>query len=192
VPIAAVSSARDELNCALAAEVLRKFGTIQFRAIGSSMIPAVWPGDILQVRSAGIDEIAVGDVILFWRDSAFCAHRVLLKRGQSLVTGGDSVSTSDRPITQTEVLGRVVALSRNGKTILVQRRLSFPKQGLAYLLRRWNWSLRSYIRCHGVIARMRVPTRFPSPGSFSRLNPWRRLGPITSRGQYNCDSDSGC
>lgn len=159
MPIAAMPpSTRDELNCALAAEVLRKCGTIQFRAMGSSMIPAVWPGDILQVRSASINEIAVGELVLFSRNSSLCAHRVLCKIGPDLVTGGDSLPVADSPITQAEFLGRVIALSRNGKEIRVQPTLSLPMHILSWLLRRSACLLRCYIRCHRVMARLR--TRF--------------------------------
>jgi len=47
--VTACSTARETLGCELAAEVLRSSGRLRLRATGTSMLPAVWPGDVLSV-----------------------------------------------------------------------------------------------------------------------------------------------
>jgi hypothetical protein len=97
-----------------------------------------------------IEKIDVGDVILFWRDRGFCAHRVVSRSGESLITAGDSILTADSPVTSKEFLGIVVTLNRDGKVIPVERRLSLSSQVIRYGFRRWNRLLRFYVRFHGV------------------------------------------
>ena len=40
------ASAIHELKCDLAADVIRRFGTLRLRVNGFSMLPSIWPGDI--------------------------------------------------------------------------------------------------------------------------------------------------
>jgi hypothetical protein len=44
---AARATSRETLGCELAAEVIRSFGRVRLRATGTSMLPAIWPGDVL-------------------------------------------------------------------------------------------------------------------------------------------------
>lgn len=152
MPIAdAMTPIRDKLNCALAVEVLRKSGTLQFRAMGSSMIPSLWPGDILNVRATDINEIRVGEIVLFERNSSLCAHRVLNRAGSSLVTRGDSLPAADSPVTAAELLGRVVAVHRDGTDIRPAPRLRLPSRIFAWLARHSERFANSCVRCHRLI-----------------------------------------
>ena len=50
------------LGCELAGEMVRTFGRVRVRVTGTSMIPAVWPGDVLVVeRRAGGKDSARGN-----------------------------------------------------------------------------------------------------------------------------------
>jgi len=71
----------------LAAQVLRSSGKLRFRATGASMMPAVWPGDLLEVRRHGVEEIEPGDVVLFQRGGGLTAHRVVEVRRKDLGSG---------------------------------------------------------------------------------------------------------
>jgi signal peptidase len=71
------ATARETLGCELAAEVLRSSGRLRLRATGASMLPAVWPGDILSVRSHDVVEALPGDIVLFGREGTLVAHRVV-------------------------------------------------------------------------------------------------------------------
>jgi hypothetical protein len=111
---------RDQQKHSLAAEVLRKSGRLRLAAMGQSMLPTLWPGDLLNVCAVQFDEVAAGDVVLFTREDRFFIHRVLGNRdsaggstGPSLVTRGDSMRTADAPVLPEELLGRVVSVSRN-------------------------------------------------------------------------------
>src|SRR2546428_4977056 len=51
----------------LLAEVARKFGEIRFKATGDSMLPSVWPGDLLTVRRQSFSEFRPGQIVLYER-----------------------------------------------------------------------------------------------------------------------------
>jgi signal peptidase I len=110
---------RGAIGCELAAEVNRRFGSLQLFVSGSSMVPAVRPGDVLHVRHSEVADLSKGDIVVFRRAGRLIAHRAVRAPGKSgkgpLVTQGDRVHRKDAPISGSELLGRVVAIERNGE-----------------------------------------------------------------------------
>ena len=111
-----VTETRNELKCRLFLEVLRSFGEARLRVTGSSMLPTIWPGDVLEVRHLGVVEIQSGDVVLFQRQGQLVAHRVMQVLGRPgghlLIARGDRQRAADAPITKEELLGRVTEILR--------------------------------------------------------------------------------
>jgi hypothetical protein len=99
----------------LATEVLRRFGEVRLRVIGSSMLPAVQPGDVLTIRQCVMSAVECGAIVLFTRDGRLFAHRVVARRNTHLVTRGDALDGQDPPIRPDQLLGQVVAVTRNGR-----------------------------------------------------------------------------
>ena len=128
------STAREALGCELAAEVLRCTGRLRLRVTGASMLPAVWPGDILSVRSHDVVEALPGDIVLFAREGRLVAHRVvertLCEDRIQWVTRGDSVGGNDAPVSSHQLLGRVTAIERGSRQIT-------PHQSVASRLASW-------------------------------------------------------
>ena len=114
-----VTDPRDELKRRLFLEVLRSFGAARLAVTGTSMLPAIWPGDVLEVRRQGVDEVRRGDVVLFGRDGRLVAHRVVetfdKEGGNLLVTRGDVLRTTDSPISKEELLGCVTKVLRGNR-----------------------------------------------------------------------------
>jgi len=98
---------------------LRAGHAIRIRANGTSMLPAIWPGDVLTVAPSTAATPAPGDVALTLRDGRWVAHRVLERRAHggavALITRGDALDRADPIAVSTEILGIVVA--RNGQPI---------------------------------------------------------------------------
>ena len=96
---------------------LRAGHAIRIRANGTSMLPAIWPGDVLTVAPS--TAAALGDVALTLRDGRWLAHRVIERRAHgevvALITRGDALDRADPVAASTEVLGIVVA--RNGRPL---------------------------------------------------------------------------
>jgi signal peptidase I len=125
-------------KCELAAEVVRSFGTLRLQVTGCSMLPAVWPGDVLLAQREDIAKISRGDIVLFSRGGQLVAHRVVSTvsgpEGPCLITRGDAQLAPDSPVTAAELLGRVVFILRAGKRIEPPRQLSFPVRLMAKLV----------------------------------------------------------
>jgi len=112
---------RDRVACELVAESLRAGYDVQVRVAGSSMVPALWPGDALIVRAVGPADLSRGDLLLFARDGKLCTHRLIGELDDSgarrLVTRGDTALKCDPPMSSDQILGSVVSVSRGGREV---------------------------------------------------------------------------
>jgi signal peptidase I len=107
---------------ALLADVLRRFGAARVAVAGTSMLPAIRPRDVLVVERRTIHQIQVGDVALFALGHRLFAHRVVRTGvdqtgAPTLVTRGDTHGDEDLPIGSSELLGQVLTVSRNGRSL---------------------------------------------------------------------------
>lgn len=112
---------REQCKRDLAVEVLRASGRVRLAARGYSMLPNLWPGDVLTLQTTTPDQVAPADVILCSRDGNFSIHRVLRREDSGgqlcLITRGDSMSQEDAPVKSGELLGKVVAIERDGRLL---------------------------------------------------------------------------
>jgi signal peptidase I len=104
----------------LARKLLRSTGEVRPVARGGSMLPAIWPGDTLVVRSAAMEAVRAGEIVVSMRGEYLCAHRVVGECFESgrrvLITKGDSLPSTDlRTVSEAEYLGRVSSVVRGGK-----------------------------------------------------------------------------
>jgi hypothetical protein len=109
--------AREQRRCSLAAEGLQSSGKLKLRATGASMLPTLWPGDLLTIQYNNFDQVEQGDVVLFLREGRFFIHRVLSKtrlENEFLVTRGDCMPQTDPPVRPGELLGKVTKIQRDG------------------------------------------------------------------------------
>jgi signal peptidase I len=124
---------------ALAEEVLRTSGEMRFVAQGSSMVPSIFPGDVLVVRREAAGKICCNDIVLFIQGGRWFTHRVtqIANEGPqpSFLTRGDALSADDPPVTEHELLGRVTALNRGGRLVT----LTGPEAAWSKFLR---WAVR--------------------------------------------------
>jgi hypothetical protein len=83
------------------------------------MLPAVCPGDILEVRRARVAQVQPGQLVLYERDGRLVAHRVVEKvcwEGRTLLlTRGDRLQMTDHPVSPDELLGCVMQVVRGNR-----------------------------------------------------------------------------
>jgi hypothetical protein len=121
--------------CRLSRDILGQGYGLRFRARGGSMVPWICDGDVLSVVPKAQVEVRVGDVVLY-RDSPgkIVVHRVVAEQGQQearrLLIRGDWRSQADGWISDTEVLGKVVAVERGERRIELSRGLRRLSQHL--------------------------------------------------------------
>jgi hypothetical protein len=104
------------------------------------MLPSVWPGETLVVERVQPEQVRIGDLVLIGRKGRLCAHRVIDTAGDSQnplwITQGDAMAAPDRPVTENELLGRVVYLIRAGSLVAVPAELSVVEKLMAKMLGR--------------------------------------------------------
>lgn len=136
----------------LALEVLGSFGEARLPVTGASMLPTLWPGDVLTIRTQHIEDMLPGDVVLAHRAGRFVAHRVIhkLRSGAEvlLLTRGDRLDRADPPVAARDLLGRVTAIERGGRRLhprILHPRLTLPRRLAGWVLRRSDFATRALL-----------------------------------------------
>jgi signal peptidase I len=164
VPV--IEGPRDQLKHDLAVEVLRSFGETRLSVTGSSMLPAVWPGDILTIRRQRAEEIREGEIVLSQREGWFVAHRVMRKIRQDgvimLLTRGDRLKKPDPLVAAEDLLGRVTVIQRGRR--LVNPRLTLRGRLSSWALCRSELATRSLLYMQRKIGVKAARGRSGKPG----------------------------
>lgn len=92
-------------------------GRLRLSVISDSMAPLVRRGDAVWVAPAEPAVLRHGDVIVVQREDELVTHRLVAVRDEMWFTKGDSVSSLDPPVNTDAILGRVVAVERDGTQI---------------------------------------------------------------------------
>ena len=153
----------EEHKLELAAELIRSASKIRIKALGTSMLPTIWPGDILQIESTASDQLAVGDVVLVKRAKSIVIHRLMKNDGPQWVTRGDAMPQDDPPVTAADVLGRVALIERRNRATEPRRRVTLIQRALAWVLCRWQI-------CRNVALRARASRREPGLHGIEKMS----------------------
>jgi len=99
--------------------VLGKGVPFRFQSKGLSMQPFIREGDVVTVsplRGAGL---RVGDVVAYAALEAerVVVHRVIGRNGRDLLIKGDGNAGADGLIAETQILGRVTRVERDGRKV---------------------------------------------------------------------------
>lgn len=121
------------VRCELAREILMLSGTLRLRVNGWSMLPTIWPGDTLVIRTP--DEVRTGDIVLFERDGRLFVHRVIAGGDAEIRTRGDAMPHADAPVPHDQLLGRVACILRESRQISPRRKMRVRERTVAGLVR---------------------------------------------------------
>lgn len=149
---------REEVERTLAAEVLRHYGELRFVARGSSMIPSVYPGDLLTVRREQESATRRGELVLCVRENRFLLHRITRqcpKDGRLMfATQGDALRHEDPLVERDQLLGRVTSIVRLGKRIDSPQKENSWMRFLRWCVRNSQAVATSLLRWHSLRSRM--------------------------------------
>jgi hypothetical protein len=129
-------------GCSLVAEVLAVSGAVSLRVTGRSMLPSVWPGDVLFVRRRSVEQVVRGDILLFRRQGRLFAHRVVSVVADELgrlVVRGDGLPAADAPVLREEVLGTASRIVRHRRQFEPRSHLRRHERLIASLFRHVPW-----------------------------------------------------
>jgi len=115
-----------EIVSELIREEMGQGTTFRFRVISGSMAPLIAAGDEVVVQWASADRLRRGDVVLYTVNGTFHTHRLLARRRRGnatlLVTKGDAALHPDQPWGEEQLVGKVVAIKREDRTIDLEGR----------------------------------------------------------------------
>ena len=144
--------------CSLVSEVVRKAGRVRLRVAGTSMVPAMRPGDLVTVERAGMKELVLGEIVVFARSGRLVVHRVtgivasagFAKPGSEseplLQTRGDCTRWKDPIVRSSELLGRVTQIERGGRCTQPPTTIGITQRAVSRLLRISDRAARLYVR----------------------------------------------
>jgi signal peptidase I len=95
--------------------------TVRFRAEGTSMYPTIRDGEAISIAAVSPEEVVRGDVLLCRHSTRVMAHRVVnvttRDAGRVFELRGDAKAGCDAPVGADDVIGRVIAVRRNGRLV---------------------------------------------------------------------------
>ena len=101
----------------LIVDLLSRGHAVEFQVHGDSMHPVIREHDTLHVEP--LRDCARGDVVLVRAERGLTAHRVIAKRGTTLILRGDNAPAADDPVEESQVLGKVTYVVRAGKRVSI-------------------------------------------------------------------------
>ena len=119
---------------ALVAESLRASGCSRLRVRGESMLPALWPGDVVEIASCSPEDVRPGEIVLALRDGRLFLHRFLAPcKPSGFLLRGDSMPGPDPRFPPGAMLGRLVRRvgEERGVAEVTQRRWFAVKRSRA-------------------------------------------------------------
>ncbi len=102
-------------------EEILKDNILKIKPIGYSMYPVIVPErDYVYIEKADFSELKRGDVILYRRtqpQAIYVLHRIWKVKSDGVYTVGDNQKDIEGPLGSDVILGKMIALDRNGKHI---------------------------------------------------------------------------
>ena len=114
--------------------------SVKIEAAGYSMFPFMLPGDEQTISPVPMEDIAIGDVVVFEHANKWISHRVISIQNNNneitLTLRGDTCIQLDPLITKANYIGKTVAFERNGKSINLDEQITCSKRIIQWGLMR--------------------------------------------------------
>ncbi|HEY2544908.1 MAG TPA: signal peptidase I [Candidatus Acidoferrum sp.] len=134
--------------------------------MGTSMVPAIQPGDVLTIQPVDPKEVSLGDIVVYASEHVLVVHRIVRTSMDSsnpwLVTRGDRLLRDDAPILPGELLGRVAYIERKHRHLSLRPVSNWAEQALSVVLRRSERATYLFLRTNELWS-----------GLFSKGTVWR-------------------
>jgi signal peptidase I len=115
------------------------------------MLPAILPGDTLEIHRRAFGQIRTGDVVLATTHGHLCTHRVAREEVRCgrrvLITRGDALLMEDgQPVGEGDFLGCVEFVVRRGQRFRPEMNTDLIHYALRALLRRSSYAKSFFVR----------------------------------------------
>lgn len=147
----------------LATEILKAGGCVRLVARGFSMLPAIFPGDTLEIRARKFEKVQVGDVVFAKDQDCMRVHRVTretVRHGErAVITRGDALCSDDeQSVGRKEFVGCVDFILRRGRPLQPVLRTNPFHSALRFVLQRSSAAASFLVRVNLLLNR-RFATR---------------------------------
>lgn len=118
----------------MSVELLSQGQLVRFRPSGNSMHPTIKDGEAITVAPVNASDIKRGDILLYVTGRGVTAHRVskINNFSTSFILRGDATGSSDEAVEFDQILGRVISVERDGRSInLTSRRAKMMRRARA-------------------------------------------------------------
>ncbi len=109
----------------LTTELLSRGTTVHFRPSGRSMYPSIREGELITVEPVAASDVKLADIDLYRSERGLIAHRVVeiaSRDSRVFRVCGDASLSCDQPVEAERILGRVVGVQRNHRSISLATR----------------------------------------------------------------------
>jgi hypothetical protein len=152
ITTSAARSSRSAVRSALVADILRGSGNLRLQVRGESMLPTLWPGDVVEIACCKPEDVRPGEIVLALRDDRLFLHRLVVHSQPSgFVLCGDSMPGSDPPFPLEAFLGRLVR-NQNANRVFGGAWFGRTLFGENWFAAKWSRAL-GVLLCHCTLAR---------------------------------------
>ncbi|MCX7944338.1 MAG: signal peptidase I [Deltaproteobacteria bacterium] len=111
---------RAETSIKTIKDAIERYGRFKFSVKGSSMFPFIIDGDEVIIERVLPEDIRVGDIIMYIRDTQMIVHRITniytTSTGRRLfILRGDNLPYEDKPVWEEEIGGKATKVIRGDK-----------------------------------------------------------------------------
>jgi Peptidase S24-like len=126
---------------------------VRLRVHGESMLPTLWPGDIVEIAGCSFEDVQPGEIVLARREGRLFLHRLVAScQLDGFVLRGDSMPGPDPPFPSEALLGRLVRRTDETGVVSASAPALRPSFGANALGRKWSCAL-GMLFCHCGVAR---------------------------------------
>ena len=129
------------------------------------MLPAIYPGDCLTVRTFGAETPRRGEIVLYQRGGEFYVHRIvgISDEGAALIyeLRGDALTDYDPSVAASELLGRVTSLERRGVSLEPNTADGIQYRAMCVMIRHSKFSAPLLLWLHAMRERNFLKTSLP-------------------------------
>ena len=121
-------------------------GESRLRVTGASMLPAIWPGDVIHVEQCAWSDLREGQIVLYRREGRLIAHRIQAVSPEHLITKGDSLASVDEPVEEEAIIGQVASITRGTRAMRAEQ--THWQRVISAALSRSDWLTRIALGIH--------------------------------------------
>lgn len=139
----------DAERSGLVADALRLGGRVRLQVHGESMLPALWPADVVEIAHCSPEEVRTGEIVLALRNGRLFLHRLV---GNCTPAGfrlrGDSMPGPDPWFESEALLGRLASSGDGTRNVNIMIMAAALSRAVGLVLCHFGMARRLALKLH--------------------------------------------